>query len=419
MGRAGVSSGEEGGRWVRASFCFCLVLVAVLDGGVAESSTGRRLLVLGLKADPADATLVSQIQPELVSALQKTGYWSQILVASDMGMLVEYDELRGLSGCNDDDCRTRLDKVLKDVDELVAGSLKTTSDGHRLDIVRLDARTMGRLLGPGPSEPLKTIAELKNYARDAAHSMAVSVLPPAVPKGRILVAVPDLNDLTKAFSSDAVEQLSVVFHTALSGGSVFALYPRDRLNLIREQMKDPTAVLRVSRAELLLEAEVVKKDEACAVTARIYDAQSTGVSQFGGAVGTSCDQAGVGRALEEMADKIEARYTRQGPERWPIWLSGAVAVAGGTVGGIFLKGAFDDIERRNGINTSESGGTEAWHAADQDAREKVTGVNVAFGVAGAALLMGAVFVVRELFFVDSDPEPAPGTTMPGSLGWKF
>lgn len=374
---------------------------ALMAASPARAAEGGRLLVLAMKADPADATLVDQVQPELVRALQSSKHWAQILVAADLGVMVQYDELRGMSGCNDDACRTRLDELMADVDEVVASTLRTTGDGHQLEVLRLNARNMQRLLGPGPSESLRTVAELKNYARESVQAMTISIGVEAAPPGRILIAAPDMKDLTKTFSVDVVEQLTVLLHTRLSGGSVFVLYPRDKLNLIRETMRDPTAVLRVSRAQLLLETEVVKKDGACAVTARTYDTRASGVSQFGGAISTACDEASVGRALEEMVDSLEQPYLHEAPPLWPAAMLGGVAVVGAVVGGVLFSGAVRDVDARNALDTTQPAMRDLYFEEDGAARDRLLGANIAAGVAGAAAVAGAVFLVRWLVFEDT------------------
>ena len=397
----------------------CLAVLGVGSAAMmvtspVEAAEGGRLLVLAMKADPADASLVDQVQPELVRALQSSGHWAQILVAADLGVMVQYDEVRGMSGCNDDACRTQLDRLIADVDEVVASTIRTTGDGHQLEVLRLSARNMQRLIGPGPSESLRTVTELKNYARESAQAMTISIGVEAVPSGRILIAAPDMKDLTKTFSGDVVEQLTVLLHTRLSGGAVFVLYPRDKLNLIRETMRDATAVLRVSRAQLLLETEVVKKGVACAVTARTYDTRASGVSQFGGAISTGCDEASVGRALEEMVDSLEQPYLHEAPPVWPAAVLGGVAAAGAVVGGVLFAGAVRDVDARNKLDTTQPAMRDQYFEKDGAARDKLLGANIAGGVAGAAAVAGAVFLVRWLIF-DDDP-PAPGGLRSESFG---
>ncbi|MCK6545603.1 hypothetical protein L6R52_07015 [Myxococcota bacterium] len=372
-----------------------VVMSALALSGGAEAVPGKckgakkRLLILGIQSeDDAVRGLLGVLNAEYAASLQATGCFD-LMAVSDLSLSIKIDGLMAEFGCNDDTCRTKLDQELRRADLVASGELRSASGGHFLSLILLDAvsRTSLDRYGPTPT----TRSEIEHLA-EIRKGVGVLVGDPGGSEllGNVL-AVPKVRDPANNLEGSLIENLTTVLYVELAQSPLVTLVPRDRMQVLEETLRDPKRVAQEARARYLLKTEILsfsKKD--CGVAAELYDLHQ-GVTRLATQVRGGCSQAERADSAETLARQIIEILTPPEKSHLPVWLTATAAIAGGTVGTIFLLGAIDDVGDRNA-----AADPDAFSRADAAARDKVLISNIGFGAAGVAAAAGLAYLLVEI-----------------------
>lgn len=381
-----------------ASTTALLALGAVAEAGEEKCPNGKqRVVVMGIQSgDDAVRGLLASLNDEYTSALQATGCFD-ILALSDIPVSLIFDGTKAEFGCNDDSCRSRLDKELQRADLIAAGELRSAKDGHQISLFLLDAVSRRSVDRYGPTPPTKSELVHRSEVRKGARVFAKLTPEPSL--SGTLMAVLSLRDPSKKVQAAETESLTTVLYVELAQSPLVTLVPRDRMLVLEAQLRDPSRVAQEARARYLLESELlVISEKSCGIAGTLLDVEM-GITRLATKVRTGCSQAALADGMETLASQIVEILTPAEKNHWPFWLSASAAVAASAVGTVFLAGAVQDVGDRNA-----AADLEAFRAADAAARDKVLISNIGFGVAGAAAAAGITYLLVQLFSGDEEPQ---------------
>lgn len=376
------------------------LLALLAFGGQAEAAAEKcgagdkqRVVMIGIQSqDEAVRGLLPILNDEYASALTGTGCY-EVMTLGDISLSLQFDGLKAEFGCNDDNCRAKLDRELQRADLIAAGELRSTSVGHQLTLSLLDAVSRQSLTRYGPTPPTKSEIAHRGEIRKGVRVMAG--LSPDIRVGGNLMAVLTLRDPGNRLRATETESLTTVVYVELAQSSLVTLVPRDRMAVLEAQLRDPTRVAQEARARYLLETELLTFSESlCGIAGTLYDLEQ-GTTRLATKVRGGCSQAALADGMETLASQILEILTPPTKAYWPVWLSAGAAVAAGTVGAVFFAGAVSDVRDRHAAPN-----IDAFRAADQAAREKATISNITFGIAGAAAATGLTYLLVQLFSGD-------------------